>query len=46
MQIVCGLIVGIYESIEVTTLEELSIFCHWVEHGLPVEHCKYVTDLR
>ena len=26
------------ECIDVATIEELSIFCHWVENGSPVEH--------
>ena len=26
------------ECIDVATIEELSIFCHWIENGSPVEH--------
>ena len=26
------------ECTDITTVEELSIYCRWVENGLPVEH--------
>ena len=26
------------ECTDITTIEELSIFCRWVEDGVPVEH--------
>lgn len=35
-----------YECTDVTTLEELSIFCRWIEHGQPVEHFIDVVPLK
>lgn len=34
------------ECTDVTTLEELSIFCLWVEHGQPVEHLIDIVPLK
>ena len=34
------------ECTDVTTVEELSIFCHWVEGGIPVEHFLEIVPLK
>ena len=34
------------ECTDITTLEELSIFCRWVEDGLPVEHFIEIVSLK
>lgn len=34
------------ECTAVTSLEELSIFCRWVENGLPVEHFMDIVPLK
>ena len=34
------------ECTDVTTIEELSIFCHWVEDGQPVEHFLEIVPLK
>ena len=34
------------ECTDVTTLEEMSIFCHRVENGLPVEHFIDIVPLK
>ena len=34
------------ECTDVSTLEELSIYCRWVENGLPVEHFIDIVPLR
>ena len=35
-----------YEGSDVTTVEELSIFCHWVEDGVPVEHFLEIVPFK
>ena len=34
------------ECTDVATLEEMSIFCRWVENGLPVEHFIDIVPLK
>ena len=34
------------ECTDVATIEELSIFCHWVENGSPVEHFMEILGLK
>ena len=34
------------ECTDITTIEELSVFCRWVEDGLPVEHFIEVVSLK
>ena len=34
------------ECTDVTTLEELSFFCRWIEHGQPVEHFIDIVPLK
>ena len=34
------------ECTDVATLEEMSIFCRWVENGLPVEHFVDIVPLK
>ena len=31
---------------DISTIEELSIFCHWVDDGLPVEHFIELVQLK
>ena len=34
------------ECTNVTTVEELSLFCRWVEDGVPVEHFLEIVSLK
>lgn len=34
------------ELVDITTVEELSVFCHWEEEGLPVEHFLEIVHLQ
>ena len=34
------------ECTDVATIEEPSIFCHWVENGSPVEHFMEILGLN
>ena len=34
------------ECTNITTIEELSVFCRWVEDGLPVEHFIEIVSLK
>ena len=34
------------ECTDITTIEELSVVCHWVENGLPVEHFIEIIPLK
>ena len=34
------------ECTDITTIEELSVFCRWVEDGLPVEHFVEIVSLK
>ena len=34
------------ECTDVPNIEELSILCHWVENGLPVEHFIEILGLK
>jgi len=34
------------ECTDITTIEELSIFCRWVESGVPVEHFLGIVQLK
>ena len=34
------------ECTDITTIEELSVFCRWVEDGLPVEHFIEIVSLK
>ena len=34
------------ECTDVPTIEELSIFCHWVENGSPIEHFMEILSLK
>ena len=34
------------ECTDVPTIEELSIFCHWVENGSPIEHFMEILGLK
>ena len=35
-----------HECTDITTIEELSIFCRWVESGVPVEHFLGIVPLK
>ena len=34
------------ECTDISTVEELSIYCRWVEHGVPVEHFLEILPLK
>ena len=34
------------ECTDVSTIEELSMFCHWVKNGSPVEHFMEIVRLK
>ena len=34
------------ECTDVSVIEELSVYCHWVEKGIPVEHFLEVVPLK
>ena len=34
------------ECTDISTVEELSIYCHWVEDGVPVEHFLEILPLK
>ena len=34
------------ECTDVTTIEELTICCHWVGSGVPEEHCIEILPLK
>ena len=34
------------EYTDISTVEELSIFCRWIEEGLPVEHFMEIVPLK
>ena len=34
------------ECTDITTVEEMSIYCRWVEDGLPVEHFIHIIPLE